>query len=61
MHETGRPCTELLDQLAAVRAALGAVAVLLLEEQVRRSLGADAPTQTVDEVSAVVRRFARTA
>lgn len=61
MQEAGRPCTDILDQLAAVRAALEAAAALILEEQVRETLGPDVPTRTVEEVSAMVRRFARTA
>ncbi len=34
MYEEGRPCLEILDQLSAARAALGAVALLVIEDHV---------------------------
>ncbi|HSR25452.1 MAG TPA: metal-sensitive transcriptional regulator [Candidatus Eisenbacteria bacterium] len=34
MYEEGRPCLEILDQLSATRTALGAVALLVIEDHV---------------------------
>ena len=34
MYEEGRPCLEILDQLSAARAALGATALLVIEDHV---------------------------
>jgi DNA-binding FrmR family transcriptional regulator len=34
MYEDGRPCLEILDQLSAARAALGATALLVIEDHV---------------------------
>ncbi len=36
MYENGRYCIEVLDQLSATRAALGAVALVILEDHVSR-------------------------
>lgn len=36
MYEEGRPCVEILDQVAAARAALEAVGLLVLDDHVNR-------------------------
>ena len=65
MYEDGRYCVDVLDQIAAVRAALDAVGVKILEEHidgcVRDAFEDGDGTQKTDELVAVVRRFLRSA
>lgn len=57
MAASGRRCTELLDQLAAARAALDAVAVLIVGDQVRASVtDAAAANDLIDSVARLGRR-----
>jgi DNA-binding FrmR family transcriptional regulator len=66
MYEDGRYCIDVLDQLAAVRAALDAVGLLLLQDHISTCVraaidgsdraGAD---EKVTEVVAAVRRLVR--
>ena len=63
MHEQGRLLIDILDQLAAVNAAVDAVALLLLEDRVRDCLRAavregDFEEQS-SELTAAVRRYVR--
>lgn len=65
MHEGGRSCVDVLDQVAAARAGLGSVGLILLERHVDACLrdahgSGDASTRST-ELVAVVRRFARSA
>jgi len=63
MAEEGRPCVEVLDQLAAARAALEAVGLLLLERHVdscvREALEDGDGSEKATELLSVVRRFVR--
>jgi CsoR family transcriptional regulator, copper-sensing transcriptional repressor len=63
MHAQGRHCVEVLDQLAAVTAALDEVALLVLREHVeacvREAIAAANPGATVSELLAAVRRYVR--
>jgi DNA-binding FrmR family transcriptional regulator len=63
MYDTGRYCIDVLDQLAAVRAAVDAVGLLVLEDHlkacVRDALEHDDSDDKVDEVVTAVRRFVR--
>lgn len=64
MYEEGRPAADLLDLIAAVRAALGALGLALITQQVA-SRGPTAPLARaadqadVDEVLMLVRRLVR--
>ena len=65
MFDDGRPCVEILDQVAAARAALGAVGLLILDDHVNRcfepliydSVAEERATQLLT----AVRRFVRSA
>jgi len=63
MRVDGRPCTEILDQITAARAALAATAILVLEEHLRAGVGgasSRAPSGDGErEVLDVVRRIVR--
>jgi DNA-binding FrmR family transcriptional regulator len=63
MHEADRPPVEVLDQLAAVRAAIDAVALLLVEHCAdrcaRRAATAEHPEQVLADFTATVRRYVR--
>ena len=63
MYESNRYCIDVLDQIASVRAALGAVATLLLDDHVnacvRHALEEGQPEEKVDELIAAIRRFLR--
>lgn len=50
-----RPCVDVLDQIAAARAALDAVAARLVVDEVRRS----SPAVAADELCRAVNRLAR--
>ena len=63
MHEQGRYCIDVLDQLAAVAAALDGIALLVLSEHVdtcvREAIeSADADVKVAELLSAV-RRYVR--
>jgi CsoR family transcriptional regulator, copper-sensing transcriptional repressor len=63
MYEDRRYCLDVLDQLAAVRAATDAVALLILQDHIRACVGdaidsGDAADK-VDELAAAVRRYVR--
>ncbi|MGH2690237.1 MAG: metal-sensitive transcriptional regulator [Actinomycetota bacterium] len=65
MQEEGRYCIDVLDQISAVRAALGAVALKILEGHVDTCVR-DAVTQgqgqrTSGELTAAVRRLLKSA
>ena len=63
MYEDGRYCIDVLDQLAAVRAACDAVGVLILEDHiracVREAIEAGAADEKVDELVSSIRRYLR--
>jgi DNA-binding FrmR family transcriptional regulator len=63
MYEEGRYCIDVLDQLAAARAGLEAVALLLLEDHVngciREAMQADGGPDKARELVSAVRRFVR--
>ena len=63
MYQDGRYCIDVLDQLAAVRAALDAVALLILEDHmhtcVRQALAGGDAEAKVDELATAVRRYVR--
>jgi len=63
MHEQGRYCVDVLDQLAAARAGLEAVGLMLLERHVdgcvREALEDGEASEKAAELISVVRRFAR--
>jgi CsoR family transcriptional regulator, copper-sensing transcriptional repressor len=63
MYEDGRYCIDVLDQLAAVRAACDAVGVLILEDHiracVREAIEAGAVDEKVDELVSSIRRYLR--
>jgi DNA-binding FrmR family transcriptional regulator len=66
MHADGRYCIDVLDQLAAITAALDAVALLVLEDHihacVRESVDSADPARTeemVAELAGAVRRYVR--
>jgi DNA-binding FrmR family transcriptional regulator len=65
MHEQGRYCADVLDQLAAARAALEAVGFLLLERHVdgcvRDALESATGSERAAELVSVVRRFVKSA
>ena len=64
MYEDGRPCIDILDQLAASRAALDAVGLIVIQECVdnfaqdaaQREQGDD----KADDLVAALRRYVRT-
>jgi DNA-binding FrmR family transcriptional regulator len=65
MYEQGRYCIEVLDQLAAARAALDAVALLILDDHTRTCVrqaverdGGEAEAK-LDELSTAMRRYVR--
>lgn len=63
MYEGGRYCIDVLDQLSAARAALGSVAMLILEDHVTSCVaealeGGDGQAKAA-ELLATVRRFVR--
>ena len=63
MIETDRYCIDVLTQLAAVRAALDAVGLELLEHHlhgcVQHAVRSGDGAQAIDEALAVIKRFAR--
>ena len=63
MVEDGRYCIDILDQLAAVGAAIDAVALILLQDHinscVRDALEHGNAEAKVDELNAAVRRYVR--
>ena len=64
MYGGGRYCIDVLDQLAAVRAALDAVGLLVLEDHLNACVAASvrdqhAADEKIEEVVAAVRRFVR--
>ena len=65
MYEDGRPCVEILDQVAAARAALEAVGVLILDDHVNRCLEPVIHHSIADkramQLLTAVRRFVRSA
>lgn len=64
MYEDGRYCIDILDQLAAVKAALDAVALLVLTDHintcVRSAIAAGDPDEMAAELAAGIRRYVRT-
>lgn len=63
MVENGRYCIDVLDQLAAVNAAVDAVALLVLSDHinacVREAIESGATDAKVAELDAAVRRYVR--
>ncbi len=63
MYEDGRYCIDILDQLAAARAAIDAVGLILLQDHinacVRDAINRDDTDEKVTELVTVVRRFVR--
>lgn len=63
MHDQDRYCIEIFDQLSAARAALKAVALLLLEDHVngciRDALDSGEASRQSAELLSTVRRFVR--
>lgn len=63
MHESGRSCIDVLDQLAAARAGLEAAALLVLEDHVdgcvRDAIQGGGGEDKASELVAAVRRFVR--
>jgi DNA-binding FrmR family transcriptional regulator len=63
MYEDGRYCMDVLDQLAAVTAAVDAVAVLILTDHldacVRAAIDSGNPDENVPEMVTAVRRYVR--
>ena len=60
MYESGRWCTDVLDQISAVRRALDAVALLLVEDHLAGCLTHEAHSPgDVEELLDVVRRYVR--
>jgi len=63
MVEADRYCVDIIIQLAAVRAALNAVALHLLEDHTRgcvhSAIGSGHGQSAIDELTRVMRRFAR--
>jgi DNA-binding FrmR family transcriptional regulator len=64
MHEQGRYCIDVLDQLAAARAAIDGIALLVLEDHinacVRQALVSGQTEEKIPELVAAVRRYVRT-
>ena len=65
MYEQGRPCVEVLDQVAAARAALESVGLVILNDHVDRCLEPvihDSPAEArAAQLLTAVRRFVRSA
>lgn len=63
MYEDGRYCIDILDQLAAVSAAIDAVALLVLTDHinacVREALEDGDPDEKIAELVTAVRRYVR--
>ncbi len=63
MYEDGRYCIDILDQLAAARAAIDAVGLILMQDHinacVRDAINHDDTDEKVTELVTVVRRFLR--
>lgn len=63
MYEDGRYCIDILDQLAASRAAIDAVGLILLQDHidacVRHAINRDDTDEKVTELVTAVRRFLR--
>ncbi|GGL57329.1 metal-sensitive transcriptional regulator [Planomonospora parontospora] len=63
MYEDGRRGVDILDQLAAIRAALDAVALLILDDQVaacaRQAAEHDDLERATADLTATVRRYVR--
>ena len=63
MYEDGRYCIDILDQLAAARAAIDAVGLILLQDHisscVRDAVEASDSDEKVAELVGAVRRFLR--
>ena len=63
MYEDGRYCIDILDQLAAVNAAVDAVALILLEDHmnscVRDAIAHGDADEKVTELAGAVRRYVR--
>lgn len=60
--ETGASCSQVLQQLAAVRGAVNGLMAEVLEGHLRESFGPEAvtagdPAQTIDDVAALVRSY----
>lgn len=60
--DSGASCSQVLQQLAAVRGAVNGLMAEVLEGHLRETFGADAPppadpNQTIDEVAALVRSY----
>ncbi len=64
MYEDGRYCIDILDQLAAVNAAIDAVALLVLTDHVhacvREAIEAGDADDKVEELVSTLRRYVRT-
>ncbi|MEO7980628.1 MAG: metal-sensitive transcriptional regulator [Sporichthyaceae bacterium] len=63
MYEDGRYCIDILDQLAAARAAIDAVGLILMQDHinacVRDAINHDDTDEKVTELVTAVRRFLR--
>ena len=63
MYEDGRYCIDILDQLAAARAAIDAVGLILLQDHinscVRDAVGSGDSDEKVAELVIAVRRYLR--
>jgi DNA-binding FrmR family transcriptional regulator len=63
MYDDGRYCIDILDQLAAVNAAVDAVALILLEDHmnscVRDAVAHGNADEKVAELAAAIRRYVR--
>jgi DNA-binding FrmR family transcriptional regulator len=61
MYEENRYCIDILDQIASARAALGAVAALILDDHinacVREAVEQGRPEEKVEELMSTMRRF----
>lgn len=64
MCQAGRSCVDILDQLAAVRAAVDAVGLIVLQDHVdaclRAAIDPGAGKQNTAELVAAIRRYLRT-
>ena len=65
MYEEGRPCVEILDQVAAARAALESVGLLILDDHVNRCfepvIHSSPDEARATQLLTAVRRFVRSA
>ena len=63
MYEDGRYCIDILDQLAAARAAIDAVGLILMQDHINAcmhdAINHDDTDEKVTELVTVVRRFLR--